>query len=270
MRSNVLRLLIGILTSLAVPAWLGAEDLVVLDTDLGSITIKLLADKAPKHVESFKRLVLSGFYDGKTFHRVIPGYIIQGGSPTSRDADPKNDNFGAPDFSLKPEFNDVAHDRAVVSMARSVDNPDSAGSQFFIVLARAPQLDQIKFTAFGRVMSGMEVADKIAAAPRDVENNDRPLEPVVVKRARVVGSDAAAHGSGGATAAAAGGTAARVRTTQDFVNVREGPATSRAVVQKVKKGTVLAVRSREGEWLAVELSGGAVGYVRQDMIEPAP
>jgi peptidyl-prolyl cis-trans isomerase B (cyclophilin B) len=248
-----------------------ADELMVLETEQGAIAIRLLPNKAPQTVEAVKRLVQSGFYDGTTFHRVIPGYIIQGGSPTSKDADPKNDNFGGPGFTLKPEFNDVPHERGVVSLARNPDNPDSGGSQFFIVLApREPYLDQVKFTVFGRVTTGMEVADRIAAAPRDEENYDRPLQPVAVKKARLVSSEGAPSAALNGAGTAPPGAAGRVRATQDTVNLREGPGTDRAVVQKVKKGTVLNVRSRQGEWVAVELAGGKLAYVRQDMVEPAP
>src|SRR6185436_12420390 len=104
---------------------------------------------------------------------------------------------------LKAEFSDVSHERGVVSMARNVDEPDSAGSQFFIELGKAPALDQLKHTVFARVVDGMDVADKIARGARDEGNYDRPLDPVVIKKARLVGGEATAAVAAAAPAAAA-------------------------------------------------------------------
>jgi len=147
----------------------------------GEIRFVLLAEKAPRHVASFKSLTTAHFYDGTTFHRVIPSFLIQGGDPNSKDADPRNDGFGGPGYSLQAEFNDVAHRPGVVSMGRSAE-PDSAGSQFFIMAtgseAWRPQLDG-QYTAFGELVSGQDLVDRISAAPRDA--NDRPLENIVVE-----------------------------------------------------------------------------------------
>lgn len=163
------------------------EEVVVLETDKGTIVVKFFADKAPKHVESFKKLSKEGFYDGTRFHRCIPGFMIQGGDPTSKDLD-KSDMWGTggPDFRLKAEFNDMKHVRGVLSMARSSD-PDSAGSQFFIMHKDAPFLDG-KYTAFGIVVKGIEVVDKIVATgPTDQSANGKvPTESaVVLKKAEV-------------------------------------------------------------------------------------
>lgn len=163
------------------------EEVVVLETDKGTIVVKFFADKAPKHVESFKKLSKEGFYDGTRFHRCIPGFMIQGGDPTSKDLD-KADMWGTggPDFRLKAEFNDVKHTRGVLSMARSAD-PDSAGSQFFLMHKDAPFLDG-KYTAFGIVVRGIEVVDKIVATgPTDQSANGKvPTEnAVVLKKAEV-------------------------------------------------------------------------------------
>ena len=147
----------------------------------GEIRFALLAEKAPRHVASFKSLAATHFYDSTTFHRVIPKFMIQGGDPNSKDADPRNDGFGGPGYSLKAEFNDVPHRPGTVSMGRMSD-PDSAGSQFFIMTSASEswraQLDG-QYTAFGQLVSGQDVVDRISLAPRG--ENDRPLENVVVE-----------------------------------------------------------------------------------------
>ena len=142
----------------------------MIKTKLGEIEIKLFPDKAPKHVENFIKLVKSGFYNGTIFHRVIPGFMIQGGDPNTKDLNKKElYGMGGPGHSVKAEFNDVPHKRGIVSMARSND-PDSAGSQFFIVVEDSPFLDG-KYTAFGQVVKGLGVADKIVNQPRDARDN---------------------------------------------------------------------------------------------------
>lgn len=144
------------------------------------IKIELYPDIAPNTVYNFISLVRSGFYDGTIFHRVIPGFIIQGG-------DPEGTGRGGPGYSIRGEFtangfpNPLAHERGVISMARTV-MPDSAGSQFFIVVEDAPHLDG-QYAAFGRVISGMEEVDRIASVPRDAA--DRPLEPQRIAKATV-------------------------------------------------------------------------------------
>jgi len=165
-----------------------ANTLVTLQTDLGDITIKFLFDKAPKHVENFVDLAASGFYDGVMFHRVIPGFMIQGGDPQTKKPEDSMHPYGTggnvvngQEKRLKAEFNDVSHKRGIVSMARSAD-PNSASSQFFIVVKDSTFLDN-QYSAFGEVVSGMDVADKIAAVPRSA--NDRPTTPVHIKKAVV-------------------------------------------------------------------------------------
>ena len=158
-----------------------ANTLATLQTDLGDITIKFLNEKAPNHVKNFVDLAASGFYDGTFFHRVIPGFMIQGGDPLTKKAEDPRQPYGTGgngNVRVKAEFNDVSHKRGVVSMARSQD-PDSASSQFFIVVKDSPFLDH-QYSAFGEVVSGMEVADKIANAPRDAR--DRPNQPVHIKK----------------------------------------------------------------------------------------
>jgi peptidyl-prolyl cis-trans isomerase B (cyclophilin B) len=162
-----------------------ANTLAILQTDMGDITIKFHYDVAPKHVENFIDLAAKGFYDGTMFHRVIPGFMIQGGDPlTKKPEDPRhpygtggNVANGA-EVHVKAEFNDTPHKRGVVSMARAAD-PNSASSQFFIVVKDSPFLDK-QYSAFGEVVSGMEVADKIAAVPRNA--SDRPNQPVRIKK----------------------------------------------------------------------------------------
>src|SRR5512139_1689120 len=143
----------------------------VIETKFGEIEIEFLDDKAPGHVKNFLDLARKGFYDGTTFHRVIPGFMIQGGCPNTKDTKggKSSHGTGGPGYTIKAEFNDTAHKRGVVSMARAQD-PNSAGSQFFICVADSGFLDR-QYSAFGRVVRGMEVADKIVAAPRDPRDN---------------------------------------------------------------------------------------------------
>ena len=151
----------------------------IIDTRFGEIEIELLADKAPGHVKNFVDLAKKGFYDGTTFHRVIPGFMIQGGDPNTKDkkASRSTHGTGGPGGpGLKAEFNDTPHKRGIVSMARSQD-PNSASSQFFIVVADSRFLDN-QYTVFGEVTKGMDVADQIVAAPKGA--NDRPNDPVAI------------------------------------------------------------------------------------------
>jgi Peptidyl-prolyl cis-trans isomerase (rotamase) - cyclophilin family len=162
-----------------------ANTLATLQTDMGDITLKFYYDKAPHHVQNFVDLAASGFYDGTMFHRVIPGFMIQGGDPnTKKPEDPTHpygtggNVVGGKEVLLKAEFNDISHKRGLLSMARSPD-PNSASSQFFIVVKDSTFLDN-QYSAFGEVVSGMDVADKIAATPRGA--NDRPNQPIRIKK----------------------------------------------------------------------------------------
>lgn len=139
---------------------------------MGEIVLMFFSDVAPGHVNNFMKLSKDGFYNGTTFHRVIPGFMIQGGDPNSKNSDRSSHGMGGPGHTVKAEFNSTPHKRGIVSMARSND-PDSAGSQFFICVADANFLDW-QYTAFGEVVSGMEVADKIVTMKRD--GRDNPLE----------------------------------------------------------------------------------------------
>ena len=149
----------------------------VIETNFGNIVIQLYPDVAPGHVENFVKLAQDGFYDGTTFHRVIPDFMIQGGDPNSKDEDRSNDGQGGPGFTINAEFSDVPHKRGILSMARAQD-PNSAGSQFFIVVKDSNFLDG-QYTVFGEVIEGMDVADKIVNVERD--GNDNPLEKVTMK-----------------------------------------------------------------------------------------
>jgi cyclophilin family peptidyl-prolyl cis-trans isomerase len=142
----------------------------VLQTVLGNIVIQFADRDAPKTVANFKKLVKQGFYDGTCFHRVIPGFMIQGGDPNSRDADPGNDGIGGPGYTVPAEIK-LKHVRGAVATARQGDqvNPAraSSGSQFFIDVAAQPSLDQGGYTVFGQVIQGMDVVDKIVALGAD-------------------------------------------------------------------------------------------------------
>ena len=149
-----------------------------INTTVGKIEIELYKSLAPKHVESFVNLASSGFYNGTTFHRVIPGFMIQGGDPLSKDpARREMHGRGGPGYNIPAEFSDRKHVRGILSAARSSD-PNSAGSQFFIMVNDAPHLDN-QYTIFGKVKSGMEVVDKIVSEPKDA--NDNPLTPVTME-----------------------------------------------------------------------------------------
>ncbi len=141
---------------------------------LGDIVLKFHPHLAPGHVRNFTKLAKEGFYNGTTFHRVIPNFMIQGGDPNSKSHDRSTHGTGGPGYRIKAEFNSTPHRRGIVSMARAND-PDSAGSQFFICVADATFLDW-QYTAFGEVVSGMDVADRIVSMKRD--GNDNPLERV--------------------------------------------------------------------------------------------
>lgn len=141
---------------------------------LGEIVLKFFHSVAPGHVKNFMDLAKKGFYNGTTFHRVIPGFMIQGGDPNSKNADRASHGTGGPGYRIKAEFNSMPHKRGILSMARAND-PDSAGSQFFICVADANFLDW-QYTAFGEVVSGMDVADKVVSVKRD--GRDNPLERI--------------------------------------------------------------------------------------------
>lgn len=147
----------------------------VITTKFGQMELVFFPELAPKHVESFLNLAKKGFYNGTLFHRVIPGFMIQGGDPNTKDPSKRHlYGMGGPGYTLPAEFNRIPHERGIVSAARAAD-PNSAGSQFFIMVGKAPSLDG-QYTVFGEVVKGVEVADKIVNQPRDPR--DSPLERI--------------------------------------------------------------------------------------------
>ena len=153
----------------------------VVATSAGALTLEFLPEKAPKHVQNFVELAEKGFYDGTVFHRVIPGFMIQGGCP-------HGSGTGGPGYQIDAEFNDTPHVRGVLSMARSSD-PNSAGSQFFICHAEARSLDR-QYTAFGRLVAGDETLDAIANAPTQPGGEgSKPVDPVKIESVKIVRQD---------------------------------------------------------------------------------
>ncbi len=166
------------------------EDVAVISTRFGEMVVTFYPDVAPKHVESFKIHAENGYFEGTAFHRVMPGFMIQGGDPNSKDGDKSNDGQGGyaakfyglgdeemdTSWMIPAEFNDRPHVTGALSMARTSD-PNSAGSQFFICDAPVPRLNN-KYTVFGQVISGLEVIKKIANTPRD--RRDNPNEKVAM------------------------------------------------------------------------------------------
>jgi peptidyl-prolyl cis-trans isomerase B (cyclophilin B) len=149
-----------------------------LHTTAGEIDIRFFPDVAPNHVKNFIDLAQKGFYNGTKFHRVIPGFMIQGGDPNTKSTTAGPWGTGGSGKNVAAEFSTIKHKRGIVSMARSSD-PNSASSQFFIMIADYPSLDG-QYSAFGQVTKGMDVADKIVKAPRDA--NDRPNSPVAIEK----------------------------------------------------------------------------------------
>lgn len=159
----------------------------VLHTEKGDLVLRYYPDVAPKHVENMQKLIKDGFYDGTRFHRIIPGFMIQGGCPNTKDLNKKNLwGTGSPGTNVNAEFNAKPHVRGTLSMARS-SNPNSAGSQFFVCHARAASLDR-QYTVFGQLVYGYKVLDTIINAPSIPNRGGEkslPVKPVVVKNAEV-------------------------------------------------------------------------------------
>ena len=149
-----------------------------IETNHGNISFDLLPELAPETVRNFEKLTKDGFYDGTLFHRVIPGFMIQGGDPNTKTDNKGSWGMGGPGYNINAEFSSRSHLRGIVSMARAQD-PDSAGSQFFIVTSDSAFLDR-QYTVFGQVKEGMDVADKIVNMDKD--GNDCPLEKVVMTK----------------------------------------------------------------------------------------
>lgn len=160
-------------------------NMIIIETDLGKMKIELELKKAPLHSENFLKLAGEGFFDGTTFHRVVPGFVIQGGDPLGKDDDPSNDGTGGPGYTIPAEIG-LPHLRGSIGAARKGDqanpNRESNGSQFYICLEPQPSLDKMGYTIFAKVIDGMNVVDKIAAQP---VKEQAPVKPVVMKKVYV-------------------------------------------------------------------------------------
>jgi peptidyl-prolyl cis-trans isomerase B (cyclophilin B) len=171
------------------PKAVNTNEVAIIKTSQGEIVIEFWSDVAPKTVENFKKLAKEGFYDGTAFHRIVKGFMIQGGDPLSKKDDPMV-GTGGPGYKIKAEFNDRPHVRGVLSMARS-QHPDSAGSQFFICLADARFLDK-QYTAFGKVIKGDDVLGKLGDTPTTFGGGgekSKPTTRVGVESIKVVPAD---------------------------------------------------------------------------------
>jgi len=168
------------------PTTTNTNEVAVITTSEGVMVVEFYPDVAPNHVANFEKLARSGFYDGTAFHRVIPGFMIQGGDPnTKKDAAKDSWGMGGPGWAVNAEFNSKHHARGILSMARSQD-PNSAGSQFFICHGDAGFLDG-QYTAFGNLIKGFDVLDKIATTP--TEAPDRPIKRVNIDSIKIVSAD---------------------------------------------------------------------------------
>jgi peptidyl-prolyl cis-trans isomerase B (cyclophilin B) len=161
-----------------------AAEQAVIKTSYGEMTIALWPDVAPKTVENFKKLANEKFYDGTAFHRIIKGFMIQGGCPNTREGASGLPGTGGPGHTIKAEFNPKSHVRGVISMARS-SHPDSAGSQFFICHGDAKFLDR-QYTAFGELVKGDDVLERIASVPTGGSEKSTPADRVAVESIRIV------------------------------------------------------------------------------------
>src|SRR5881392_1374993 len=170
-----------------------SNEVAVIKTSEGDMVVQFWPDAAPKTVENFEKLARSGFYDGTIFHRIVKGFMIQGGDPNSKDTGKESSyGEGGPGYKIKAEFNDRSHERGVISMARSFD-PDSAGSQFFICLASVPRLDH-QYTTFGKLIKGDDVLGRIGDTPvtrSSSGENSKPTKRVVIESIKIVPANSA-------------------------------------------------------------------------------
>lgn len=165
------------------PAWRPEAPRIEVETDAGTFLAELYEERAPRTVANVLDLAAAGVYDGTLVHRVVKGFVVQGGDPNSKDADPRNDGHGGPGYSLQDEFNPTLRHDAPGILGMASAGPNTAGSQFFVTLAAAPQLDD-RHSAFGRVAAGMEVVRAIGSVPVDAD--DRPTRPIHIVRVREV------------------------------------------------------------------------------------
>ena len=168
-----------------------SNEVAVIKTSEGEMVVRFWNDAAPNTIDNFKKLAPSGFYDGTIFHRIVKGFMIQGGDPNSKDPAKENRyGEGGPGYKIKAEFNDHPHERGVISMAREPD-PNSAGSQFFICLASVPQLDR-QYTTFGKLIKGDDVLGKIGDTPVTRNNAgemSKPTRRVTINKVDIVPAD---------------------------------------------------------------------------------
>lgn len=168
-----------------------SNEVAVIKTSEGDMVVQFWTDAAGNTVDNFKKLARQGFYDGTTFHRIVKGFMIQGGDPNSKDPAKENSyGQGGPGYNLKAEFNDHSHDRGVISMARGPD-PDSAGSQFFICLAPVHRLDH-QYTTFGKLIKGQDVLDKIGdteVTRNSVGEPSKPTKRILIESIKIVPAD---------------------------------------------------------------------------------
>lgn len=167
------------------------NEVAVIKTNEGDMVVQFWTDAAPNTIENFKKLAKQGFYNGTIFHRIVKGFMIQGGDPLSKDPS-KEDRYGSggPGYKIKAEFNDHSHERGVISMAREPD-PDSAGSQFFICLAPVTRLDH-QYTTFGKLIKGEDVLEKIGDTPvtrNSMGENSKPTKRVTIEKIDIVPAD---------------------------------------------------------------------------------
>jgi peptidyl-prolyl cis-trans isomerase B (cyclophilin B) len=168
-----------------------SNEVAVIKTSEGDLVVQFWTDAAPNTVENFKKLARQGFYDGTIFHRIVKGFMIQGGDPNSKDPAKENSyGQGGPGYNIKAEFNDHSHDLGVISMARG-PGPDSAGSQFFICLAPVHRLDH-QYTTFGKLIKGQDVLEKIGDIPvtkNSMGEPSRPTKRIVIESIKIVPAD---------------------------------------------------------------------------------
>jgi peptidyl-prolyl cis-trans isomerase B (cyclophilin B) len=167
------------------------NEVAVIKTSEGDMVVQFWTDAAPNTIENFKKLAKQGFYNGTIFHRIVKGFMIQGGDPNSKDPAKENKyGEGGPGYKIKAEFNDHSHERGVISMAREPD-PDSAGSQFFICLAPVTRLDH-QYTTFGKLIKGDDVLEKIGDTPvarNSIGENSKPTTRVTIEKIDIVPAD---------------------------------------------------------------------------------
>ena len=168
-----------------------SNEVAVIKTSEGEMVVQFWTDAAPNTIDNFKKLSSQGFYDGTIFHRIVKGFMIQGGDPNSKDPAKENSyGEGGPGYNIKAEFNDHGHDRGVISMARGPD-PDSAGSQFFICLGPVHRLDH-QYTSFGKLIKGDDVLEKIGDTPVTKNSMGEPSQPtkrVIIESIKIVPAD---------------------------------------------------------------------------------